>query len=62
MIFMLMLGFSILRTFITGEIGRIILICGTILLVLFLGIKISVEESGYTNYIEIKDKMKAYLA
>jgi hypothetical protein len=37
------------------------LICSIIICVLILGIKISKEQSGYTNYIEIKDKMKEYL-
>lgn len=46
-----MLGFSVLRTFIVNEIGRLILIITTVVLVLILGIKISVEEAGYTNYI-----------
>ena len=61
LIFILILGFSILRTFILGQTGRIFLIVAVVILVLILGIKISVEEAGYTNYIEIKDKMKEYL-
>lgn len=54
--------FSVFRTFVTSEIGRLILISSTIFLVTVLAIKVNIEESGYTNYIEIKDKMKAYLS
>lgn len=60
-IFTLMLMFTVLRTFITSEVARIVLMACIIGANLLIGIKICHEESGYTNYIEIKDKMRAYL-
>lgn len=61
LIFMIMSAFTMVRTLITNETSRIILIAITLISILILSIKICWEESGYTNYIEIKDKMKAYL-